>query len=316
MHGTFFMVEVNLSVIFASRAGLASYGVDFFWASIRSNLAKLYRSLMAIAPESHPRSANNDRLRWRRGVQNEFTRTNLDDLAAGAIPAIYLTSFLDGPAVYAFREFFGRCAREFYKEVVPQIVKYGPSVFEHVFTARQHYFTQARVAENLVSSIWNNISSPLDHLRDCLVEDCGLVACHASDAAFGPYFAGTLRSIEEGTPVHIDFAPHESPGWEMISSVSAQLAANVYLEAPANPGNLVIYEKLWTLEDEWHRLDNRFGYDDAVVYGVPFEIITPVEGALVLFNSRFFHRVEATRSSRLTYSFFLGFHTGKIIFWS
>jgi hypothetical protein len=271
---------------------------------------------MAIVRDSYQRLAQRQRFQWSRGVQNELTRKNLDDLATGAIPAIYLYSFLGDYGSRAIRDVFSRCIPEFYKKVVPQILKYGPTVFEHDFNARQHYFARARTAEKLLSSIWPDAASPLDLFRDSLQECCSLPVGLARDGTFGAYFAGTLRSIEEGTPVHIDFAPHESPGWEMISSVEAQFAANVYLEAPGSAGNLVIYDRVWTPEHERYKLKGRFGYDDTVVCGTSFEVIAPAEGALVLFNSRFFHRVEETGGRRLTYSFFFGFHQANIIVWS
>ena len=117
-------------------------------------------------------------------------------------------------------------------------------------------------------------------------------------------------------PVHIDFAPFESPGWEMISGVDAQLAANVYLDASPEQGDLVIYDKLWNPDDEQYRFEDRFGYSDAAVSEAPYEVLTPASGAIVLFNSRCFHRVVATGRRRLTFSFFLGFQDDEIILWS
>ncbi len=42
--------------------------------------------------------------------------------------------------------------------------------------------------------------------------------------------------MDEGFPIHIDYAPHESPRWEVISTITSQLSANVYLDSTAEEG--------------------------------------------------------------------------------
>jgi len=263
-------------------------------------------------------SAMNERPRgsWDRGVQSELTRTNLVDLANGNIPAINIPCFIDEATADSVRQIYSGLVRGYYKNVVPPITKFGPAVFEYEFADRKDYFSQANATNKLLSSLMAGVLSPLLRFQQRLQEQCDLSSSLAIDQRFGRYFAGTLRSIEEGTPVHIDFAPHESASWEMISSVEAQLTANLYLDTPLEKGNLVIYEKSWVEDDERHRFENRFGYDDAVVEAAPFEVIKPMDRNFTLFNSRFFHRVEETWQRRLTYSFFFAFKEDHVIMWS
>ncbi|HLK57700.1 MAG TPA: hypothetical protein VKU00_14135 [Chthonomonadaceae bacterium] len=245
-----------------------------------------------------------------------MTRANLFDLASGQIPAICLYDFIDEPTVAAIRSAYSGLVHGYYKDVVPRIEKCGPTVFEHPFTDREHYFKEARETDRLFSAAMQDTVSPLHIFQQKMQEECGWSSTRASDSTFGNYFAGTLRSIEGGTPVHIDYAPYEAPSWEMISSVDAQLSANVYLDGTPGQGNLIIYDKPWILEDEQYRFKDRFGYDDAVVREAPCAVIPPVSGAVVLFNSRCFHRVEPTVTRRLTFSFFFAIQDNSLILWS
>jgi hypothetical protein len=262
---------------------------------------------------------NTDALDWSRGVQDRLTRENLLDLADGGIPAICVDGFLEDAAAEAILQAYSRLVHDYYdyyRDVVPRIAKCGPTVFEHQFAARERYFAEAGATKEQFAAALDGMPSPLEILQFDLRDRCGLSSRLATDRAFGDYFAGTLRSIENGTPVHIDFAPFESPGWEMISSVDAQLAANVYLDPLPAQGALTIYRRLWSPEDERYRFGDRFGYEDAVVGGTPHEVIASGRKTLVLFNSRCFHRVGVTGRRRLTYSFFLAFQDDELIFWS
>ena len=253
---------------------------------------------------------------WARGVQDELTRGNLLDLAKGNISAISIQSFVDEATAGAIGQAYGGLMHGRYKDVVPPISKCGPTVFEHKFADRELYFMEARATNELFSSALKGILLPLRLFQRNLLEQCGWSSKLATDRVFGDYFAGTLRSIEEGTALHIDFAPYESPSWEMICSVDSQLSANVYIDSDLETGDLLIYDKAWTLEDERYRFKDRFGYDDAAVEARSRIAVKPALGAIVLFNSRFFHRVEATWHRRLTYSFFFAIYGDHIIMWS
>jgi hypothetical protein len=254
--------------------------------------------------------------RWTRGIQTELTRPNLLDLAEGSIPAIWLCSFVDDAASRSVAGAYKRLAHGTYRNVTPRIAKFGASVFEHPFESRAAYFAEARAAETLLASAMADVPSPLGLFQDSLLGCCGLSSVLARDQCYGDYFAGIFRSIEEGTPIHIDFAPHESPGWEMISGVAAQLSANVYLDGTAEEGGLILYDRLWMPELERYRFAGRFGYHEDAVQASACEVIRPTLGSLVLFNSRFFHRVEAAWRQRLTYSFFFAPQNDDIILWS
>lgn len=275
---------------------------------------------MSIQSASAPAFAAHERPtgHWARGVQYELTRANLQGLATGDVAAIHLRRFVDEAAAAAIGRVFDGLVHGYYRNVVPRITKCGPTVFEHEFDARGPYFDEARATDEVFSSAMAEAGavSPWQVFERELRERCGLSLARASDRTFGDYFAGTLRSMEAGTPVHIDFAPFEAPEWEMIGSVDAQLTANVYLDATGEEGSLVIYDHLWSPDDERFRFGDRFGYDDAVVEGAPSVVITPATGDLVLFNSRFFHRVHAPGHRRLTYSFFFALQDDRVIAWS
>lgn len=254
--------------------------------------------------------------RWTRGIQTELNSGNLFDLAGGNIPAIWIQSLVDDATSCSLADAYKRLAHRTYRNVIPPIAKYGASVFEYPFERRAEYFAEARAADILMSSAMAGLPSPLRLFQDLLQRCCGLPSVPARDKRYGDYFAGIFRSIEEGTPIHIDFAPHESPGWEMISGVAAQLSANVYLNGTAEQGCLVLYDQPWMPDLEQCRFTDRFGYNEDAVRGASSEAIRPNVGSLVLFNSSYFHRVEPAWRQRLTYSFFFALQNDHVILWS
>ncbi len=56
-------------------------------------------------------------------------------------------------------------------------------------------------------------------------------------------------------------------------------------------GGRVLHDRFWTPEMEDHRFVEWFGYDEPVVRDAKCQVIRLKLGSIVLFNSRFFHRV-------------------------
>jgi hypothetical protein len=117
--------------------------------------------------------------------------------------------------------------------------------------------------------------------------------------------------------IHIDFAPLEQPGWA-VASVHSQLTWNIYIDVPrANPGLVNIWKKQWSPNDHAFKVPGSYGYQTAVVEGIPCAQIVPQMGMLMITNTRNFHQVTPAGGGRLTISSAAGRTSdGQIILWS
>jgi hypothetical protein len=113
------------------------------------------------------------------------------------------------------------------------------------------------------------------------------------------------RELRHSALMHADFAGFIPHYWS-ISNVIAQYAWNIYLSDPGEGGECVVYDKLWAKEDDAHILENTYGYDEKIVANQASAVISVKPGQLVFFNSRNFHKVNASRNPRLS----IGGHVG------
>jgi hypothetical protein len=173
-------------------------------------------------------------------------------------------------------------------------------------------------ANHSIACVTNGICCPLQRALDWLSKLFpGRSVNIAYEPGIGHYFAGLLRRIEEGTLVHVDFAPLEQPGWA-VARVYNQLAFNIYLDvAQVNPGVVHVWQKQWQPKDQQFKIPGSYGYTAQVVEGVPFATITPRVGMMILINTRNFHQVSAASGMRLTFSASVGRLSDKdIVVWS
>jgi hypothetical protein len=139
----------------------------------------------------------------------------------------------------------------------------------------------------------------------------------AYELGFGPYFAGLVRRIENGTMVHVDFAPLEQPGWA-VAQVRSQLVFNIFLEVPrVDPGVVKVWQKQCQPSDGQFKVTGAYGYSPDVVAGVPCATIAPQMGMIMLINTRNYHQVSEASGVRLTFSASVGLMPdNNVVLWS
>ncbi|KAJ8069485.1 hypothetical protein OCU04_003138 [Sclerotinia nivalis] len=142
------------------------------------------------------------------------------------------------------------------------------------------------------------------------------------------YFAGIYRVINNGTPVHCDWAPYDTrtESWS-ISRVTNQVAVNLCVTPPpGNSGGTTVYDLQWSPEALAFRDPQSYGYSAGLVDGRKRLDFQPHIGDLYLFNSRNMHKVHPVSSGtgvrRLAMSSFLGVlpplnegEKTKLVFW-
>lgn len=160
--------------------------------------------------------------------------------------------------------------------------------------------------------------SPLDQLWHGLAEVGGV-----ERAAIGgrPMFAGVVRVFPESSELlpHNDIFARDAPGLAAANEISAQFAANIYLEVPEDGGNLEIWDERPTAG----RLAEI--QDPVSKYGALRDLLPPPDleihvrpGDLVLMDATKLHAVTPQKGGRrVGMSCFLGMRPGRpILIWS
>jgi hypothetical protein len=255
---------------------------------------------------------------WSQTVLSAATAESLQSLFAGEIAGICLRNFLTS---FECRELTARMnAVELpeYQNVSPPIGRFGITVFEYDCLGKGEYFKAVEWADRSTARITNGVVNPLDRVVGWLSSLMPNVSVgRAFEDGYGYYFAGLLRRVEEGTLVHVDFAPAEHPNWG-VGKVVNQMAWNIYLNVPdAAPGYIYVWKKQWKREHDVYKISGSYGYDPKVIDGVPFAQITPQSGMLMIINSRNFHQVLPSSGLRLAMSAAVGYTAdNRIVLWS
>lgn len=198
---------------------------------------------------------------------------------------------------------------------VKQVTRLGISQYEQgVRATKESYFAQARQLDRDFSRIFAQSFTPVARLIGKL-GDLGFDAAVMSEPGLGQYFAGNGKLRNGFSPIHVDFAPQDSAGWA-IAGATAQLAWNLYLRVPAQGGELLLWDKQWTPQDDIHQVRDNYFYSDAVVRDVRMLTIGVRPGEVIIINSRNYHAVAEAKDRLAFGSFISVFDDSRLRFWS
>ena len=123
-----------------------------------------------------------------------------------------------------------------------------------------------------------------------------------------PYSEGIIRFHIPGESVHIhrDNASFDASEFS-VSKLSGQISAILHLQSSESGGELIIYDKFWSDNDERFR-NPKFGYTSNVVNDVHMSKIFVRQGDLVIINPNKYHSVNTIKGKikRVTFGFFFG----------
>jgi hypothetical protein len=255
---------------------------------------------------------------WEDSLQLPATPATLEMLFAGQIAGLCVPEFLTAKECTELKQRAGQYEFENYRNVVPGIEKVGITVFEFDQIGKKEYFAAVESANRRIARLTDGICCPLQRVLDWFSALSPNRRVSVGDEpGLGPYFAGLFRRIEKGTPIHVDFAPIEQPGWA-VAQVRSQLTFNIYLDvSPIDPGLVHVWQRQARAEDESFKIPESYGYRPEVVKDVPFATITPQRGMLMVINTRNFHQVCTAGGSRLAISSAVGQLPDKnLVLWS
>lgn len=202
------------------------------------------------------------------------------------------------------------------------ITKVGMALFE---TQSNHalletYFNEAKHTGTELNTIFDPFPNPL-HWIQSQVREIWPNGVNVGVLNGKKMCPGIVRWIEEdnpiGLPPHQDLLYNDLPEDVNPIPLKAQLAANLYIQAPTIGGEL----ELWDPDLSFFSKDIYTGHHDFIDRDAlpnPAEI-KPQKGELILFRSDAIHAVKSIQAGyRITASCFLGF-TNKdepICYWS
>lgn len=272
------------------------------------------------------------RRRWRAArttverVGSEFPDI-VEQLAAGTYPALLVRGFFD-PAdcrrIVARLTGGADAISQFHYPMfdgnVLEVKKVGPFLMQYL-SARERYFAEARRADALFDVVFSQMPDPRARVRTLVAQLMPHKRVGVAEEDGIPYSSAVVRVHGDGDRalVHRDKALVDAKGWR-VSHLTTQLSAVLCLQKPERGGELVMYRRMWTAEDEAHKARGTLGYPSALVQDSEGCTIAASEGDLYIINPSLFHEIKTTRGQRrrMTLGTFFGFTntTPEVLFWS
>lgn len=257
------------------------------------------------------------RVNWKIVNTNSLTQSLLLALLNNDIAAVRIPHFVDSNMCHMAIHGIQKHGIEYYVDD-PEMGRIGITQAEHQLDIVS-YFAGVPRAEAVRQEIFKGERDPLKMVMETLGQQWDGTTELAFERRFHQhYFAGLVRVIKR-TLLHFDWAPHDAQDWA-IGNISAQLAWNIFFQASEHGGITRIYQRPWMESDEKYRTPGNYAYPSVVIDGCSFVEVSPLQGELVLFNSRNYHEVDKTEGNtqRITMSSFIGLvkPSKQLLFWS
>ncbi len=244
-------------------------------------------------------------------------------LARNSIAAIRLPGFLTQEELDGCVKNIGQKNIAWYANKEYQQGRIGISTTEyhHKQNGKSLYFELAPQASAVRDEIFHGMTNPIEKIIKLLSTSYKTSIATESSMDDAPYFAGLIRAMGAKSTLHFDYAPNQLPGWD-VSKSEEQFGLVLYLQMPAEGGELMIYNRPWSPADDLHNKDvgqkGTYGFDPVFLRDeIPVKV-SPVAGDLIIFRTRNFHQVEKIDSDkpRLTLVSFITLQGGSLSLWS
>lgn len=247
----------------------------------------------------------------------------LPELERNEIPAIQIGRFLCEQELEVIKTNLADQAIDWYANKTHQQGRIGINAtgFCHEPEGKQNYFDATPSAEEARDVIFEGTTNPINKILEFF--SCGFDAKVATEPelADARYFTGLIRAMGAKSTLHFDYAPKQLEGWS-VADAEEQFGLVLYLQMPTEGGELNIYDRPWSPEDEVYNNDRvekgTFGFTEGFLGGTPYTSLLPSEGDLVVFKTRNFHQVDEIKSdiSRLGLTTFVSQQGGTLSLWS
>ena len=196
----------------------------------------------------------------------------------------------------------------------------GPFLMAHT-TNKEKYFEEAKVAKQVFEDIFCQTESPIKRVHEKFQQVFPKFNVAIANENQKEYSRCVIRVHEKGKkiPVHKDDIRYEGKDYR-ISKIDKQLSCVLHLQKSEKGGELTIYDKQWTRQDEKNR-EISFGYSKKVVSDInKCQISNIAQGDMVIINPNYYHAVSEIEGTtpRITLGMFLGLYLDKmeIVSWA
>lgn len=257
---------------------------------------------------------------WTAHGEHALTRENLQLLLDNRIPVIRIPGFASPQECVSFTE-AARSGNIKYYSVAKRIGYIGMAQYEYRWDRpKEDFFAAVPGANRDLNQVLARSSfDPLQRLIDSLQA----VWPHPVKVAreeLGPYYAGIVRFAGEGVDLHVDWAPVNSPLYD-IGHIDGQLGWNFFAEELAEGGDTTVHNAPWDPDVSSGEIPKSYGLDSALVEGAPRAVYKATAGDVVLFNTRNPHEISGGTpkpgGSRISIGSFVGrMPEGELVLWS
>jgi hypothetical protein len=228
---------------------------------------------------------------WNRAVP-ELNEASLGAVMNGEVAALRIAGFANEEECSAFRASALRIDVKRHDAFTSPMQLIGANFSNHSGKSKRAYFDVAHAAERDLQRIIEGSFDPVNRVVRALDDSWqGNVDIADEGAPYGKYFAGCIKTRTQSSAMHFDFVPHVARDYR-ISTISEQMAWNIYLAMPANCGQTTVYNHRVTREAVAtdSALPPNFIDREAVLGAESFTFKAAV-GDLVIFNSRCPHEI-------------------------
>ena len=249
---------------------------------------------------------------------SKLKESDIDAISDGIIPALIVKNFYD-------KNYCDRISDEIKKQgtdefEIDKLNHVGPFLMAYT-TNKKQYFEEAKKARQVFETVFCQIENPVKRIHKTFQNIFPRYKVGIANEGRDTYSECIIRIHEKGKkiPVHKDNVSYEGREFN-ISKVTNQLSCVLHLQKSESGGELTIYNKQWTKQDERNREIN-FGYSSKVISNREKCRISNIEqGDLVIINPNYFHSVSEVTGEipRITLGMFLGFcmNEMKIVSWA
>ncbi len=174
----------------------------------------------------------------------------------------------------------------------------GPGLGQYV-NDREGFFRESRIADAKFELLYRGLPDPRAMVREMigrLLPERRVIVAHEEGV---PYGDAVIRMMLDGdeSALHRDSAMTYFKGW-MVSQFPTQFSSLVCFQMPESGGELSVFKRRWTPEDDERRPKGTTGYTASVVAGAEVCTIRPQEGDLYIFHPEVFHDIAASHGAR------------------
>lgn len=183
------------------------------------------------------------------------------------------------------------------------------------------YFLDAKNSSDNIPSLFERFDDPREKIKIIISKFLNTRSIQVAKESGQEYSCGVIRIHEEGdcAPLHRDNAKFEARQF-VVSKFKSQLSCIFHIQHSEAGGELLIYNKRWSVSDEKYR-EADFGYSPKLVSDViQCCKINPESGDLIILNPIYYHEILPVRGKlpRITLGMFVAFSHSfqKAVMWS